>query len=126
LVWLGAGDTTATFNAYQLGKRGNVLRVMAQAVKWGRRGARVDAISPAIIITPLARDELTGPRGEGCRAMLSGSPAGRAGTPEEVATVAALLMGQDRAFIRGSDVLMDGGVTACWFYDVLARRRSKR
>ena len=95
---------------------------MAQAVEWGRSGARVNAISPGIIITPLARDELTGPRGEGYQAMISGSPAGRAGTPDEVATVAALLLGQDGAFITGSDVLMDGGVTASWFYGDLAAR----
>jgi NAD(P)-dependent dehydrogenase (short-subunit alcohol dehydrogenase family) len=106
--------------AYQLAKRGNVLRVMAEAVRWGRRGARLNAISPGIIITPLARDELTGPRGEGYRNMLAGSPAGRAGTPDEVATVAALLMGRDGAFISGSDILMDGGVTASYFYGDLA------
>ena len=107
---------TDPLNAYQLAKRGNVLRVMAEAVRWGRRGARVNAVSPGIIITPLARDELAGPRGEGYRRMLAQSPAGRAGTPDEVATVAALLMGPDGAFITGSDVLMDGGVTASWFY----------
>jgi NAD(P)-dependent dehydrogenase (short-subunit alcohol dehydrogenase family) len=93
---------------------------MAQAVVWGRRGARVNAISPGIIITPLARDELSGARAEGYRTMLSRSPAGRAGTPDEVTTVAALLMGPDGAFITGSDVLMDGGVTASWFYGDLA------
>jgi NAD(P)-dependent dehydrogenase (short-subunit alcohol dehydrogenase family) len=107
-------------NAYQLSKRGNVLRVMAEAVRWGKRGARINAISPGIIITPLARDELTGPRGEGCRGMLSGSPAGRAGTPDEVAAVGALLMGPDGTFITGSDFLMDGGVTASYFYGELA------
>lgn len=122
LPMLAPGRVTDPLDAYQLAKRGNVLRVMAQAVEWGRRGARVNAISPGIIITPLARDELTGPRGEGYRAMLSGSPAGRAGTPDEVATVAALLMGPDGAFITGSDVLVDGGVTASWFYGDLAPR----
>jgi len=120
LPMLAPERVTDPLNAYQLSKRGNVLRVMAQAVEWGRRGARANAISPGIIITPLAREELTGPRGEGYRAMLLGSPAGRAGTPDEVATVAALLMGPDGAFITGSDVLMDGGVTASWFYGDLA------
>ena len=114
LPMLAPDLVTDPLNAYQLAKRGNVLRVMAEAVAWGRRGARVNAIGPGIIVTPLARDELTGPRGEGYRAMVSGSPAGRAGTPDEVATVAALLMGPDGAFITGSDVLMDGGVTASW------------
>ena len=120
LPMLQPDRVTDSLHAYQLSKRGNVLRVMAQAVVWGRRGARVNAISPGIIITPLARDELSGARAEGYRTMLSRSPAGRAGTPDEVATVAALLMGSDGAFITGSDVLMDGGVTASWFYGDLA------
>ena len=93
---------------------------MAEAVRWGQRGARINTISPGIIITPLAHDELSGPRGEGYRRMLELSPSGRAGTPDEVATVAALLMGPDAGFITGSDWLMDGGVTASWFYGPLA------
>ena len=105
-------------HAYQLSKRGNSLRVMAEAIRWGRRGARINTISPGIIITPLANDELKGPRGAGYRRMIETSPAGRAGTPDEVGTVGALLMGSDGAFITGSDVLMDGGVTATyWFGD---------
>src|SRR6476659_5686228 len=50
---------TGPLHAYQLAKRGNALRVMAEAVRWGRRDARVNTISPGIIFTPLARDELT-------------------------------------------------------------------
>ncbi len=111
---------TDTLHAYQLAKRGNSLRGMAEAVRWGRRGARVNTISPGIIITPLARDELTGPRGEGYRRMIELSPARRAGTPDEVGTVGALLMGPDGAFITGSDFLMDGGVTASYFFGELA------
>jgi NAD(P)-dependent dehydrogenase (short-subunit alcohol dehydrogenase family) len=109
-----------TLHAYQLAKRGNSLRVMAEAVRWGKRGARVNTISPGIIITPLARDELTGTRGAGYRRMLELAPAGRAGTPDEVGTVGALLMGADGAFITGSDFLVDGGVTASFFYGELA------
>jgi NAD(P)-dependent dehydrogenase (short-subunit alcohol dehydrogenase family) len=120
LPMLQPGQVTDTLHAYQLAKRGNSLRVMAEAVRWGRRGARVNTISPGIIITPLARDELTGPRGEGYRRMITGSPAGRAGTPDEVAAVGALLMGPDGAFITGSDFLMDGGVTASYFFGELA------
>ncbi len=86
----------------------------------GRARARVNTISPGIIITPLADDELNGPRGAGYRRMIDLCPAGRAGTPDEVGTVAALLMGPDGAFITGSDFLMDGGVTASWFYGPLA------
>jgi len=111
---------TDSLNAYQLAKRGNVLRVRAEAVRWGKRGARVNAISPGIIMTPLARDELTGPRAEGYLRMIELSPAGRAGTSDEVATLAALILGPDGTFITGSDFLMDGGVTASWFYGELA------
>jgi NAD(P)-dependent dehydrogenase (short-subunit alcohol dehydrogenase family) len=106
--------------AYQFAKRGNVLRVQAEAVAWGRRGARINAISPGIIITPLARDELTGPRGEGYRRMLELSPAGRAGTPDEVGTLGQLLMSEQGTFITGSDFLMDGGATASYKYGPLA------
>jgi NAD(P)-dependent dehydrogenase (short-subunit alcohol dehydrogenase family) len=104
-------QVTDPLNAYQLAKRGNSLRVMAQAVRWGKRGARINTISPGIILTPLARDELTGPRGEGYRRMIELCPAGRSGTPDEVGTVGAMLMGAEGAFITGSDFLMDGGVT---------------
>jgi hypothetical protein len=86
-------QVTDSLHAYQLAKRANSLRVMSEAVRWGRRGARVNTISPGIIFTPLARDELTGPRGAGYRRMLELSPVGRGGTPDEVATVAALLLG---------------------------------
>jgi NAD(P)-dependent dehydrogenase (short-subunit alcohol dehydrogenase family) len=112
LPFLQPGRIKDTLHAYQVSKRGNSLRVMAEAVRWGRRGARINTISPGIIITPLARDELTGPRGEGYRRMIEESPARRPGTPDEVANVAALLMGPDGGFISGSDFLMDGGVTA--------------
>ncbi|SEI18749.1 NAD(P)-dependent dehydrogenase, short-chain alcohol dehydrogenase family [Rhizobium tibeticum] len=107
-------------NAYQISKRGNALRVKAEAVRWSKRGARVNNMSPGIVITPLAKDELTGPRGEGYRRMIDLSPAGRAGTPDEIASLAALLMGPDGAFITGSDFLIDGGVTASYFYGELA------
>jgi NAD(P)-dependent dehydrogenase (short-subunit alcohol dehydrogenase family) len=109
-----------SLHAYQLSKRGNSLRVMAEAVKWGKRGARVNTISPGIIITPLANDELFGPRGAGYRRMIELCPAGRAGTPDEVGTVGALLMGPEGAFITGSDFLMDGGVTSAYWYGELA------
>lgn len=120
LPMLQPDQVTDTLHAYQLAKRGNSLRVMAEAVRWGGRGARVNTISPGIIITPLARDELTGPRGEGYRRMIELSPVRRAGTPDEVGTVGALLMGPDGAFITGSDFLMDGGVTASYFFGELA------
>lgn len=120
LPMLQPGQVTDTLHAYQLAKRGNSLRVKAEAVRWARRGARVNTISPGIIITPLARDELTGPRGEGYRRMIELCPVGRAGTPDEVGSLGALLMGPEGAFITGSDFLMDGGVTASHFYGELA------
>jgi NAD(P)-dependent dehydrogenase (short-subunit alcohol dehydrogenase family) len=120
LPFLQPDQVTDSLHAYQLAKRGNALRVMAEAVRWGKRGARINAISPGIIITPLAKDELTGPRGEGYRRMIQACAAGRAGTPDEVGTVGALLMGPDGGFITGSDILMDGGVTASYWYGELA------
>ncbi|MFZ1151014.1 MAG: SDR family oxidoreductase [Xanthobacteraceae bacterium] len=116
LPFLQPDKITDSLHAYQISKRANSLRVMAEAVRWGKRGARLNAISPGIIITPLAKDELTGPRGAGYRRMIEVSPAGRAGTPDEVGTVGALLMGPDGGFITGSDFLMDGGVTAAYWY----------
>jgi len=109
-----------SLQAYQIANRGNSLRVRAEAVGWGKRGARVSTISPGIIFTPLARDELTGPRGEGYRRMIHASAAKRGGTPDEVGTVEALLMGADGGFVTGSDFLMDGGVTAAYWYGELA------
>ena len=120
LPMLQPGRVRDSLYAYQLSKRGNSLRVMAEAVRWGKRGARVNTISPGIIITPLAKDELTGPRGEGYRRMIELCPAGRAGTPDEVGTVGALLMGTECGFITGSDFLMDGGVTAAYRFGDLA------
>lgn len=120
LDMLQPDKVTDTLHAYQLSKRGNSLRVMAEAVRWGRRGARINTISPGIIITPLARDELNGPRGAGYRRMIESCAVGRAGTPDEVANVAALLMGPDGGFITGSDFLMDGGVTAAYKFGDLA------
>jgi NAD(P)-dependent dehydrogenase (short-subunit alcohol dehydrogenase family) len=117
---LQPGKVTDTLHAYQLSKRGNSLRVMAEAVRWGRRGARINTISPGIVITPLARDELNGPRGAGYRRMVEGCPVGRAGTPDEIGNLAALLMGPDGSFITGSDFLIDGGVTASYKFGDLA------
>lgn len=120
LAMLQADQMADSLHAYQVAKRGNSLRVMAEAVRWGKRGARVNTISPGIIITPLARDELSGPRGPGYQRMIECCAVGRAGTPDEVANVAALLMGPDGAFITGSDFLMDGGVTAAYWFGELA------
>lgn len=105
-----------TLHAYQMAKRCNVKRVIAEAVKWGKRGARVNSISPGIIITPLALDEINGPRGDFYKNMFAKSPAGRPGTADEVANVAELLLSEKGSFITGADFLIDGGATASYFY----------
>lgn len=108
-----------TLHAYQLAKRCNEKRTMAEAVKWGTRGARLNAIAPGIIVTPLAIDEFNGPRGDFYKNMFAKCPAGRPGTADEVANVAELLMSDRGAFITGSTFLMDGGATASYFYGPL-------
>lgn len=108
-----------TLRAYQMAKRCNEKRVMAQAVEWGKRGARLNAIAPGIIVTPLALDEFNGPRGNFYKNMFAKCPAGRPGTADEVANVAELLMSDKGAFISGSTFLVDGGATASYFYGPL-------
>lgn len=108
-----------TLHAYQLAKRCNEKRVMAQSVEWGARGARLNAIAPGIIVTPLALDEFNGPRGDFYKNMFAKCPAGRPGTADEVANAAELLMSDKGAFITGSTLLMDGGATASYFYGPL-------
>ena len=108
-----------TLHAYQLAKRCNEKRVMAQSVEWGKRGARVNAIAPGIIVTPLAIDEFNGPRGDFYKNMFAKCPAGRPGTADEVANVAELLMSDKGAFITGSTFLIDGGATSSYYYGPL-------
>lgn len=115
-----------TLHAYQLAKRCNVKRVMAEAVKWGERGARINSISPGIIVTPLALDEFNGPRGDFYKRMFAQCPAKRPGTADEVANVAELLMSGRGAFITGADFLIDGGATASYFYGPLDPRQTKK
>ncbi|MBD5138169.1 MAG: SDR family oxidoreductase [Ruminococcus sp.] len=108
-----------TLHAYQMAKRCNEKRVMAESVKWGERGARLNDIAPGIIVTPLAIDEFNGPRGDFYKNMFAKCPAGRPGTADEVANVAELLMSPAGAFITGSTILIDGGATASYFYGPL-------
>ena len=113
-----------TLHAYQMAKRCNEKRVMTESVKWGEKGARVNSISPGIIVTPLAIDEFNGPRGDFYKNMFAKCPAGRPGTADEVANVAELLMSDKGAFITGSDFLIDGGATASYFYGPLKPEES--
>lgn len=108
-----------TLHAYQMAKRCNEKRVMYESVKWGEKGARINSISPGIIVTPLAIDEFNGPRGDFYKNMFAKCPAGRPGTADEIANVAELLMSEKGAFITGADFLCDGGATASYFYGSL-------
>ncbi len=108
-----------TLHAYQMAKRCNEKRVMFEAVRWGARGARINSISPGIIVTPLAIDEFNGIRGDFYKNMFAKCPAHRPGTADEVANVAELLLSDKGAFITGADFLIDGGATAAYFYGEL-------
>mgnify|MGYP002511493912 CR=1 FL=1 len=119
LELLQPGNIRDTLHAYQMAKRCNEKRVMAESVKWGEKGARINSISPGIIVTPLAVDEFNGPRGDFYKNMFAKCPAGRPGTADEVANVAELLMSGKGAFITGADFLIDGGATASYFYGPL-------
>lgn len=119
LEMLQPANVHDTLHAYQLAKRCNEKRVMAEAVHWGERGARINSISPGIIVTPLALDEFNGPRGDFYMNMFAKAPAGRPGTADEVANVAELLMSERGAFITGTNVLIDGGATASYYYGPL-------
>lgn len=123
LPFLQPGQVKDTLHAYQLAKRCNVKRVMAEAVKWGQRGARINSISPGIIVTPLALDEFNGPRGDFYKNMFANCPAGRPGTADEVGALAELILGPAGAFMTGSDFLIDGGATASYFYGPLQPKK---
>jgi NAD(P)-dependent dehydrogenase (short-subunit alcohol dehydrogenase family) len=98
--------------AYAIAKHANHIRVRAASVQWGRRGARINSISPGIISTPMGQFELASPLGDGMRAMIASSTTGRLGTPDDIASAAAFLLGPDASFITGTDLLVDGGAVA--------------
>jgi NAD(P)-dependent dehydrogenase (short-subunit alcohol dehydrogenase family) len=120
LDMLGPDSISDSLRAYQIAKRGSSLRVQAEAVRWARRGARLNAISPGIVVTPLSKRELSGPHSADYQRMIEACAAGRAGTPDEIGALGALLMGPDGQFISGSDFLIDGGVTAAFWHGGLA------
>ncbi|GLD16541.1 short-chain dehydrogenase/reductase [Mycobacterium kiyosense] len=98
--------------AYPIAKQANHIRVRAAAAHWGRRGARINSISPGIISTPMGQEELASPVGDGMRAMIDMSATGRLGTPDDIAAATAFLLGPEATFITGTDLLVDGGVIA--------------
>lgn len=112
LAFLRPDAVTDSMVAYGLSKRANLLRVQAACLSWGARGARVNAISPGIIATPLALHEMASASGPIYRAMIEASPSKRMASPDEVAAAAAYLLGPDASFVTGSDLLIDGGVIA--------------
>lgn len=124
LDFLQVDQIRDSLHAYQLAKRGNEKRVMAQAIVWGTRGARLNCVAPGIVMTPLALDELNGPNGAFYRNMFANCPAGRAGTADEVANVTELLLSEKAAFITGTTVLIDGGATASYFYGPLKPKKA--
>lgn len=112
LPFLGPDTVNDPGYAYSIAKQANIVRVAAESVRWGRRGARLNSVSPGVISTAMGRDELSGPHGQGMRAMVEGSGTGRMGTAADIAGAAAFLLGDDASFVTGTDLLVDGGVVA--------------
>ena len=112
LAELAPGAVPDPATAYVVAKRANQLRVRAASLAWGRRGARVNSVSPGVIATPMGAAELEGPNGPVMRALLDGSGMGRIGTPEDIAGVVEFLVGRTAGYVTGTDVLVDGGVVA--------------
>ncbi|WP_172204898.1 SDR family oxidoreductase [Niveibacterium sp. COAC-50] len=119
LPFLQAEVIPNTVVAYMIAKRANHLRVQASAITWGKRGARVNSISPGIVVTPLAQHELNSEIGGMYRAMVEASPVRRMAPPDEIAIAAAYLLGPEASFVTGSDLLIDGGVIAAMKTGVL-------
>ena len=119
LDFLQPGKIRDTLHAYQLAKRCNEKRTMYEAVRWAERGARLNDVAPGIIVTPLALDEFNGPRGDFYKNMFAKCPAGRPGTADEIASIAAFLLSDAACFVSGSTFLADGGATASYYYGPL-------
>lgn len=97
--------------AYIMSKRANQLRVRKAAIDWGKRGARINTISPGVVVTPLAYDEFRA-AGEGYQKMIEASAMHRVGNPAEIANAAQFLLSDQASFITGTDLLVDGGTIA--------------
>jgi NAD(P)-dependent dehydrogenase (short-subunit alcohol dehydrogenase family) len=120
LPQLQPGEVADPLVAYQIAKRGASLRTQAESVNWAGRRARLNAISPGIVSSPLSEQELTGPNRENYQRMMDACAARRGATADEIASLGALLMSSEGQFISGSDFLIDGGVTAAYWWGDLA------
>jgi NAD(P)-dependent dehydrogenase (short-subunit alcohol dehydrogenase family) len=98
--------------AYAIAKQAALIRIRAAAPTWGLRNARINSISPGTIATPMNVEELASPLGDGIRAMVAATITGRMGTADDIAGAAAFLLGPEAGYITGTDLLVDGGVTA--------------
>jgi NAD(P)-dependent dehydrogenase (short-subunit alcohol dehydrogenase family) len=110
-------DSPDTSTAYLVAKRGNQLRVQAAAHAWGRKGARLNTISPGVISTSMGLRELQGPTGTYIQSMIDLSGARRVGTPDDIAGAAAFLAGPDSSFITGNDIQVDGGAVSAQLWN---------
>jgi NAD(P)-dependent dehydrogenase (short-subunit alcohol dehydrogenase family) len=81
------------------------------AAEWGKRGVRVNAVAPTYIATPLNAFVKSNP--PMYEAWLGGTPMGRLGEVEEIASVVLFLASDAASLMTGSVVLVDGGYT-CW------------
>lgn len=109
---LPASDSTEQelrLRAYSISKRANILRVQTAAAAWGKKGARINSISPGLISTPMGRQELAGPLGDYMREIVLTNPVARVGTPSDIANAVAFLSSPEASFITGTDLLVDGG-----------------
>ncbi len=102
--------------AYSAAKGAIVALTRQMAVDLAPRGIRVNAICPGTVRTPLTEPMLRA-RGDGdveagIAATVPKYPLGRLGSPEDIAAVAAFLASDDAAFMTGSIVTSDGGMTA--------------
>lgn len=99
-------------SAYAICKRGNIVRVQFMAKAYGRKGARVNTISPGVIKTPMAQEEFNSSLGLQMRKLIEDSAMERIGTPQDIAAAVEFLTSTKSSFITGNDILVDGGAVA--------------